>query len=331
MLTAPERLLAFRYMRSRRRARGFSAVSWLSLLAIALGVCTLVIVTSIMNGLQVDLISRILGVSPHMLIQADAAATPDFDKLQQSIAALPGVTQAAPVVRGDGLAAAGKRSAGARIVGIAPKDLLARRIIADEITEGRLAQFQSPSVVIGAGLARNLGVPIGGKVKLIVPRRDPETATLVPRGRTFIVAAVFETRRDEYDNLLVFLTLPEAQALFETEGRATALDIVMDDPLQVDDVQPQVQSLLGAGELRQDLARSQQLTGCRAAGRTHRHDRHPRPDHHRRGVQHRRRPDDDGEGQGAGDRHPPHHGLEPRLDPAKSSCSAACSWELPAR
>ena len=248
MLTAPERLLAFRYMRSRRRARGFSAVSWLSLLAIALGVCTLVIVTSIMNGLQVDLISRILGVSPHMLVQADAAATPDFDKLQQSIASLPGVTQAAPVVRGDGLAAAGKRSAGARIVGITPEDLLARRIIADEITEGRLSQFQSPSVVIGAGLARNLGVPIGGKVKLIVPRRDPETGTLVPRGRTFIVAAVFETRRDEYDNLLVFLTLPEAQALFETEGRATALDIVLDDPLRVDDLRPQVQSLLGPGE-----------------------------------------------------------------------------------
>jgi lipoprotein-releasing system permease protein len=248
MLTAPERLLAFRYMRSRRRARGFSAVSWLSLLAIALGVATLVIVTSIMNGLQVDLISRILGVSPHVLVQADAGAAPDLDNLQRAIAALPGVMQAAPVVRGDGLAAAGKRSAGARIVGIKPEDLLARRIIADEITEGRLAQFQSPSVVIGAGLARNLGVPIGGKVKLIVPRRDPETGTMVPRGRSFIVAAVFETRRDEYDNLLVFLTLPEAQILYETDGRATALDVVLDDPLRVDDLRPQVQSLLGPGE-----------------------------------------------------------------------------------
>lgn len=248
MLTAPERLLAFRYMRSRRRARGFSAVSWLSLLAIALAVATLVIVTSIMNGLQVDLISRILGVSPHVLVQADAGAAPDFDNLQRAIAALPGVMQAAPVVRGDGLAAAGKRSAGARIVGIKPEDLLARRIIADEITEGRLAQFQSPSVVIGAGLARNLGVPIGGKVKLIVPRRDPETGTMAPRGRSFIVAAVFETRRDEYDNLLVFLTLPEAQILYETAGRATALDVVLDDPLRVDEVRPQVQSLLGPGE-----------------------------------------------------------------------------------
>ncbi len=248
MLTAPERLLAFRYMRSRRRARGFSAVSWLSLLAIALGVATLVIVTSVMNGLQVDLISRILGVSPHMLVQADAGTAPDFGKLQQAVASLPGVMQAAPVVRGDGLAAAGKRSSGARIVGITPEDLLARRIIADEITEGRLSQFQSPSVVIGAGLARSLSLPIGGKVKLIVPRRDPETGTLVPRGRSFIVAAVFETRRDEYDNLLVFLTLPEAQALYETEGRATALDIVLDDPLRVDDLRPQVQSLLGSGE-----------------------------------------------------------------------------------
>jgi lipoprotein-releasing system permease protein len=248
MLTASERLLALRYMRSRRRARGFSAVSWLSLLAIALGVATLVIVTSIMNGLQVDLISRILGVSPHMLIEADTAAQSDLDRLRQDIASLAGVVQAAPVVRGDGLAAAGKRSAGARIVGIAPEDLSARTIIADEIAEGRLSEFQGPAVVIGAGLARNLSLPIGGKVKLIVPRKDPETGTLVPRGRSFTVAAVFETRRDEYDNLLVFLTLPEAQSLFETEGRATALDVVMDDPLRVDKLRPMVQSLLEPNE-----------------------------------------------------------------------------------
>jgi lipoprotein-releasing system permease protein len=248
MLTASERLLALRYMRSRRRSRGFSAVSWLSLLAIALGVATLVVVTSVMNGLQVDLISRILGVSPHILVQSDAPASANLDALRDRIITLPGVMQAAPVVRGDGLAAVGKRSAGARIVGIAPEDLMARPIIADQIVEGRLADFQGPSLVIGASLARNLGIPLGGRVKLIVPKRDPETGTLVPRGQTFTVAAVFETRRDEYDNLLVFLALPAAQNLYETDGRATALDIVLEDPLRVDDLRPQIQPLLGAGD-----------------------------------------------------------------------------------
>src|SRR5262245_11431661 len=102
MLTASERLLALRYMPSRRRAKGFSAVSWLSLLAIALGVATLVVVTSVMNGLQVDLISRILGVSPHMLVEV-AAQPGELNKIRAGLSALPGVQQAAPVVRGDGL------------------------------------------------------------------------------------------------------------------------------------------------------------------------------------------------------------------------------------
>jgi len=247
MLTASERLLALRYMRSRRRSRGFSAVSWLSLLAIALGVATLVVVTSVMNGLQTDLITRILGVSPHILVQMGGQAD-NLDSLRADIAALPGVLQASPVVRGDGLAAAGKRSTGARIVGIAPEDLMARPIIADQITEGRLSEFQGPSVVVGAGLARSLGVPVGGRVKLIIPKRDPDTGTLVPRGQSFTVAAVFETRRDEYDTVLVFLPLPAAQHLFETGGRSTALDIVLDDPLHVDDLRPQVQARLGADD-----------------------------------------------------------------------------------
>ena len=249
MLVASERLLALRYLRSRRQSLWFSAVSWLSLIAIALGVWFLINTMSAMNGLQGDLITRILGVSPHLLVESEGGASDRLDSLRRDIAGLPGIRQAAPVVRGDGLAAAGKRSTGARIVGIAPEDLMARPIIANEITEGALRDFQGPSVVVGAGLARNLGVPVGGRVKLIVPKRDPVTGALIPRGQTFTVVAVFETRRDEYDNLLVFLTLPAAQQLFDTKGRATALDIVMDDPIGVDDLRPKVEALLGSGEI----------------------------------------------------------------------------------
>lgn len=247
MLTAAERLLALRYLRSRRRSHGFSAVTWLSLIAIGFGVFFLVATTSAMNGLQSDLIFRILGVSPHLLVQPGEQAKNGLDGLREQIAELPGVMQVAPVVRGDGLAAAGKRSAGARIVGIAAEDLLARPIIADQIVEGRLADFQGPSVVIGASLARNLGVAIGGRVKLIIPKRDPETGSLIPRGQSFTVAAVFETRRDEYDSLLVFLTLPAAEQLFETDGKAMALDILMEEPLEVDKIRSKVEALAGSG------------------------------------------------------------------------------------
>jgi lipoprotein-releasing system permease protein len=249
MLVASERLLALRYLRSRRQSLWFSAVSWLSLIAIALGVWFLISTMSAMNGMQGDLIIRILGVSPHLLVESEGRAPDELDRLRRDIAGLPGIRQAAPVVRGDGLAAAGKRSTGARIVGIAPEDLTARPIIANEITEGTLRDFQGPSVVVGAGLARNLGVPVGGRVKLIVPRRDPVTGTLIPRGQTFTIVAVFETRRDEYDNLLVFLTLPAAQQLFDTNDRATALDILIDDPIGVDDLRPKIQALLGSGEI----------------------------------------------------------------------------------
>src|SRR5262245_50432174 len=98
MLTASERLLALRYLRSRRRSRGLSAVTWLSLVAIGLGVWFLINTLSAMNGLQGDLINRILGVSPHLLVEPGGAAAERLDSLRQSIAKLPGVLQAAPVV-----------------------------------------------------------------------------------------------------------------------------------------------------------------------------------------------------------------------------------------
>src|SRR5262245_5821845 len=145
MLAASERLLALRYLRSRRQSLWFSAVSWLSLIAIALGVWFLISTISAMNGMEGDLITRILGVSPHLLVESEGGASDRLDRLRQDIAGLQGIRQAAPVVRGDGLAAAGKRSAGARIVGIASEDLMARPIIANDITEGALRDFQGPS------------------------------------------------------------------------------------------------------------------------------------------------------------------------------------------
>src|SRR5262245_52226904 len=112
MLTVPERLLALRYLRSRRRTRGFSAVTWLSLISIGLGVAVLIYLISIMNGMQTSLIDRILGVTPHILVGLNSPSADAVSEMRQRIAAVPGVLQVAPQITRDGLAVAGKQRTG---------------------------------------------------------------------------------------------------------------------------------------------------------------------------------------------------------------------------
>jgi lipoprotein-releasing system permease protein len=245
MLSAPERLLALRYLRSRRRSRGLSAVTWLALLAVAIGVAFLVYGASMMNGLRDDLVSSILGISPHMLVIPESGAADAVAAARDRIAALPGVRQAAPQVQSDGLASVGKNSKGARIVGILPEDLQARPLVAGQVPEGSLADFRGSTVAVGRDLADTLGLAPGARVRLIVPKRHPETGSLVPRGQNFTVAAIFRTGRQEYDDVLVFLPLPAAQRLLDAEGMIGALDIVLEDPLHVEALVAPVRDIVG--------------------------------------------------------------------------------------
>jgi len=243
-----ERMIAFRYLRARKGERFVSVIAIFSLVGIALGVATLIIVMSVMNGFRQELLSRILGLNGHMSIaSAQAGNLPDYGPLTERIRTLPGVVSATPLVEGQVLLTSeGGGASGGLARGIRPEDMAARRIIADNIRAGRLADFAGDDVVmIGTRMAARLGLTIGDRLTIISPQGRTTVLGTVPRLRAYRVVAMFEVGMNEYDSTFVFLPMAAAQTFFQTGDAATQIEVFVEDPLRARSVNTAIRAALG--------------------------------------------------------------------------------------
>ncbi len=236
MFGAFERLVALRYLAARKGERFVSFNAWFSLIGIALGVATLIIVMSVMNGFRQELLGRILGLNGHLgAYAAEGGPLRDFDPVAARIRAVPGIVEATPIIEGQVLitSEAGGASGGlAR--GIRPEDLRDRDIIADNILRGSLSEFQGEdTVVIGTGLANRLRVGVGDRITLVSPQGRATVVGTLPRLRAFRVVALFNVGMNEYDSSFAFLPLEAAQAYFQLPGAATQIEVFAEDPTRV--------------------------------------------------------------------------------------------------
>ncbi|MAF47296.1 MAG: lipoprotein-releasing ABC transporter permease subunit [Rhodospirillales bacterium] len=231
MFSAFEWMMAMRYLRARRQEGFISVIAWFSLLGIGLGVATLIIVMSVMNGFRQELLTRILGVNGHLSVYGTAPSMPDYEKLSTQVAKLPGVLKVTPIIEGQVMASANGQAGGALVRGIAPADLAKRPIIADNIVIGGLKDFRGKDgVLIGTRLARNLGLRVGDKITLISPKGNITAFGTVPRMRAYRVAGLFNVGMHEYDSSFIFMPLPAAQIYFKLPKAVNYLDVVIDDP-----------------------------------------------------------------------------------------------------
>ena len=233
-----ERAVAGRYLRARRGERFVSVIAVFSLVGIALGVATLIIVMSVMGGFQVDLLNRILGFNGHLGVYAAGAPLTDFDATAARIRAVPGVVSTTPVVDGQVLLSAeGGQSAGALVRGIRQEDLKRMGAVAHNIRAGSLDDFRGEdAVAVGVGLAQKFGLRVGSTITLISPQGAATAFGTIPRVRAYQVAAVFQVGMNEYDTSYVFLPLEAAQVFFQQPGAATQIEVTVEDPQRVRDV-----------------------------------------------------------------------------------------------
>jgi lipoprotein-releasing system permease protein len=221
-----ERMVAFRYLRARRQEGFVSVIAIFSLLGIMLGVATLIIVMSVMNGFRADLIGRVLGLNGHLAVYGEGAALGDFDRVAAKIRAVSGVVSATPLVEGQVMATSERGgAAGALVRGIRPDDIRARQLIARHIVAGSLAQFGDDGVAVGERLARRLGVEVGGKVTLISPQGTDTAFGTVPRLKTYHVAALFSVGFYEYDNTFIYVPLAAAQIFFRLPDKVSYIEV----------------------------------------------------------------------------------------------------------
>ena len=224
--------IGLRYLRARKGTRFVGFISGIAMTGIALGVFTLIVVLSVMNGFERDLARRILEVVAHATLEGDGGRLDDWRRIAAETGGGPGVVAVAPFVEGRGMAVAGERSAAIDLRAVLPRD--ERRVSAlerhlsgrgfDELEQGRWR------ILLGRGLAARLGVAPGDGVLVVIPRGDVTPAGVMPRMRRFTVAGLIDAGMYEFDQGLALVHLDDARRLFRLGDAVTGLRFAFDDP-----------------------------------------------------------------------------------------------------
>jgi lipoprotein-releasing system permease protein len=252
-----ERMVAMRYLRPRRQEGFVSVIAFFSLIGIALGVATLIIVMSVMNGFRHELLGRILGLNGHLTVYGTTEGLSEFDALAARVADIPGVVAVNPMIDNQVMVTAQGVARGAVVRGFRPEDLRTKEIIADNIRAGSLDAFTGDdAVLIGTRLAERLGVDVGDRISVISPKGNVTAFGTVPRLRAYRIVGLFEVGMFEYDANFVFMPLAAAQAYFRLPDRVTALEVFVDDPDRAANVVRPLAAAVGGLNRVQDWQRA---------------------------------------------------------------------------
>jgi lipoprotein-releasing system permease protein len=235
MFSRAEWFVAGRYMGARRQEGFISIIAGFSLLGIVLGVATLIIVLSVMNGFRTELLGRVLGLNGHMaLIEIDQPMS-DYQELADGLSGFETSVTITPLIEGQVMAKGEGGTAGALVRGIQPDALRERSIIADNLVSGSFTRFNGlDGVVLGDKLAARIGVGAGDEITIISPEGTIGPFGTIPRMKTFVIAATFDIGMYEYDNTFVFMPLDAAQIFFRLDGVVQELEIMIEDPDEID-------------------------------------------------------------------------------------------------
>ena len=229
-----EWMLSLRYLRARRKEGFISVIAGFSFLGIMLGVATLIIVMAVMNGFRKELLDKILGLNGHVLVQPLESPLTDWEIVAGRLTQVTGIKLAAPIVEGQALASSPFNSSGVLVRGMRGTDLAALPSIGTKIKQGTLEGFDGgQGVTIGRRLADQLSLRTGDNVTLVAPKGANTPLGMMPRIKSYRIAAVFEVGMSEYDSSFVFMPLAEAQAYFNRSDDVTAIEVYVDEPDKV--------------------------------------------------------------------------------------------------
>jgi lipoprotein-releasing system permease protein len=239
-----EWMIAWRYLRAKRREGGVSVMTWISLVGITLAVFALISTLAVRTGFRVEFTNTILGanahasvyVSPHLNDQGQTVSTfTDFDKIAQALRAVPGVERAAPIVNGQVMASANGRNTGVLVLGQRYKDLIGIPLVVKPETKIGNINNYAKGVAIGVGVARELNLALGDKITLISPNGVKTAFGTSPRVGVYDVVYIFGVGRWDIDKTRVYMPLAEAQVFFNRDGQVDEFEVMVGNPDQVDD------------------------------------------------------------------------------------------------
>lgn len=248
MAGAPyEWLIGTRYLRSTHR-RGFvSFVALMSVCGLTLGVATLIVVLSVMNGFERELRTRILAVTSHATLTGLSGTLADWQTLSARARRQSGVQAAVPYVESAAMLANGYAMAGATVRGVLPQEERTATGLAQRVTEGSLDDLTPGGygIILGSALAHELGAHLGGTVVVIAPQGTATPTGVEARMRRFHVVGIFSSGMYEFDRGLALTHMADAARLFRLGDDVTGLRLALTDPLRAPEVAVRVARALG--------------------------------------------------------------------------------------
>ena len=248
-----EILIAYRYLRARRREGGVSTIAWYSFLGVMLGVATLIVVQAVMVGFKEEFTDRIIGANPHIIIKLNKnIAGPDVSFSNQKVINtkdrlldMSGIKHSYPVIKGQAMAARNGKYSGLQVIGIRKTDLANIELISHpEKKVGSIEKFAN-GVAIGIGVARDLNLSLGDEIRLIAPDGINTLFGITPRVSDFEVTYIFGVGRYDIDKYRLYMPLNEAQKFFNKEGKIDSLNVLVNEPHNVGNIQKKLKENLG--------------------------------------------------------------------------------------
>jgi len=255
-----EWFIGTRYLRSGHQNRFISFISLISMLGIVLGVATLIVVLSVMNGFESELRGRILGMTSHATVMGERGRLAEWRRVQEQVKRFPQITAAAPYVEGEGMLVNGKYVSGATVRGIVPEQEKTVGRLDAHMIEGSLDSLRGGEyrVVLGKALAEELRVKVGDTVVLVVAKGNTTPVGVMPRMRRFKVSGVFNAGMYEYDRGLAVVAMADAARLYKLQDSVTGVRLAFEDlfraPALLADIAPQLDGVFYTSDWTQKHA-----------------------------------------------------------------------------
>ncbi len=248
-------MIAWRYLRSKRTDGGVSAMTWISLIGIALSVFALIATLSVRSGFRAEFTDTILGANAHVTVYKQPTkdqkgnvyrSIKDYEKLNSLLSSLPSIDRAAPLIRGQVMASANATTTGVDVFGISPENILSiRRVSNPKTSIGDIENFRK-GLAIGYGVAQSLNVSVGDEIKLISPNGVKTAFGTSPRVKTFKVQYIFKAGRHDMDKVRIYMPFRNAQEYFDRNNLADEIEVLVKQPNKIEEVVEELSNKIGS-------------------------------------------------------------------------------------
>ena len=242
MISKIERLIAFRYLKPKKKEGFLKVISIFSFMGISLGVAILIIVMSVMNGFRTELITKILGFNPHIIVKPYSKEISDID-LKKINTFNDYISRTAFTFNGHSILINRDNTTGVLVRSYIDDDISKISLIKDGIIDGSLDSFVKNTVSIGKELAVGLNLVAGDQITLMSTSNIQSPFGNIPLQEKFTISSIFTTGLAEFDQNVIFMPYENANSMFELTSMDINLEIYLKKPDNADLIKDQIQEI----------------------------------------------------------------------------------------